>query len=395
MHLDIPTLMAMGSFLSACTGVVLLVAWWQNRKILPLALWGLADIVAAGGILSLMLGSELRQPLGSIFGGCLLALAHGLIWKSGRILEAKPAQLVFLLLGLAVLGLVGLIPAMRAITASLGLTINAIYMFATTATLWEGRNERLHARLPLIVLTAAHASVLSIGACSTLAGSPGPNPVPSVMSLFGLIHFENNIFMLGTAVFLLALVKERGEAASRLAANADPLTGISNRSAFMENAARLIERCRHDGMPVSVIMFDLDRFKAINDTYGHAAGDAVIRIFCEVTAGALRPNDIFGRIGGEEFGVVLPGLSIEAAYVRAERIRATFAESCRSVGSSQVNATVSGGLSASLNAGQPLSELLEYSDDALYRAKAEGRNRIKRSDQATPESSFSRVIRIA
>jgi diguanylate cyclase (GGDEF)-like protein len=61
------------------------------------------------------------------------------------------------------------------------------------------------------------------------------------------------------------------------------------------------------------MMFDLDRFKAINDTHGHAVGDAVIRKFCEVTAAALRPNDVFGRIGGEEFAVVLPGSSIEAA----------------------------------------------------------------------------------
>ena len=69
------------------------------------------------------------------------------------------------------------------------------------------------------------------------------------------------------------------------------------------------------------MMFDLDRFKTINDTHGHAAGDAVIRRFCENTIAALRPNDVFGRLGGEEFAVVLPGSGIEAAHVRAERIR--------------------------------------------------------------------------
>ena len=74
-----------------------------------------------------------------------------------------------------------------------------------------------------------------------------------------------------------------------------------------------MERYRRDGAPVSVMMFDLDRFKAVNDRHGHAVGDAVIRKFCEITTAAIRPNDVFGRIGGEEFAVVLPGSSIEAA----------------------------------------------------------------------------------
>ena len=90
-----------------------------------------------------------------------------------------------------------------------------------------------------------------------------------------------------------------------------------------------MERCRHECAPVSVMMFDLDRFKAVNDTHGHAVGDDVLRKFSEVLAKALRPNDVFGRIGGEEFAVVLPGSGIEAACVRAERIRASFAENSR------------------------------------------------------------------
>ena len=94
-------------------------------------------------------------------------------------------------------------------------------------------------------------------------------------------------------------------------------------------------------------MFDLDRFKAVNDRHGHAAGDAVIRKFCEIITAALRPNDVFGRMGGEEFAVVLPGSSIEFAYVRAERMRASFAASCRFAGNRQVDATVSCGLSVS------------------------------------------------
>jgi diguanylate cyclase (GGDEF)-like protein len=121
----------------------------------------------------------------------------------------------------------------------------------------------------------------------------------------------------------------------------------------------------------------------------------VIRKFCEITAAALRPNDLFGRMGGEEFAVVLPGSSIEAACVRADRIRSAFAEKCGLVRNFQVNATVSGGVSVSANAEQTLEALLEHSDLALYDAKAEGRNRIKRAEQPRPGDQLSNVFRVA
>jgi diguanylate cyclase (GGDEF)-like protein len=395
MHLDVPTLMAMESFVAACAGAVLLVAWSQNRKISALALWGLANIVAAGGMFSLMLGSALRQPLASALGGSLLVLAPGLMWKAARTFDAKPAPLILALLGTVVVGLANGIPGIGDVTGSLGLATGAVYLFAAAIALWLGRKERLAARWPIIAFTALHAAVLLVGTYSTLEGSTGQDVVPSVMSLFGFIHFESIIFALGTAVFILALVKERNEAASRMAAQIDPLTGIANRGAFMESAERVVERCRRDSAAISVMMFDLDRFKVVNDTHGHAIGDAVIRKFCEVTAAALRPSDVFGRIGGEEFAVVLPGSGIEAAYVRADRIRASFAENCRFVGDHQVNTTVSGGVSMSVNGEQTLSALLNYSDIALYCAKTEGRNRVKRADQPKPEGDLSTVLRVA
>ena len=123
-------------------------------------------------------------------------------------------------------------------------------------------------------------------------------------------------------------------------------------------------------------------------------GDTVIRKFCEVTAAALRPNDVFGRLGGEEFAVVLPGSSIEAAHARAERIRVAFAASSRFVGNRPVDATVSCGLSASSDTEQTLNASLDASDTALYRAKTQGRNRVERADQSKPQGGFSTVIRV-
>ena len=172
--------------------------------------------------------------------------------------------------------------ACRISSGSLGLLVSAGYLFAAAGALWLGRKERLPARRPIIVFTTIHAVVLSIGAYTSFGGSTGQDQIAPLISLFGLIHFESIIFALGNAAFVLALAKERSVAASSIAASTDPLTGILNRVAFMERAGQIVERSRRDSAPVSVMMFDLDRFKAVNDTHGHPVGDAVIRKFCEV-----------------------------------------------------------------------------------------------------------------
>jgi diguanylate cyclase (GGDEF)-like protein len=394
MHLDLLTLVAMGSFVAACAGAVLLVAWSQNRKALTLALWGLANIFDAVGIASLMLAATLDQSAWALFGSASLALASGLVWIAARTFDAKPAQLIFALLGAVVVGVAGTVPGMRFAAGSLSLAFSDVYMLAAATSLWLGRNELLKARWPIIILTLLHVAVLSAGLYSKLNGSLGPGEIPPIMGLFGLIHFESIVFNLGTAVFVLALVKERSGAASERNARIDSLTGIANRAAFMETARQIIELCRRESTPVSVVMCDLDRFKLINDTHGHAIGDAVIKKFSEISTGALWPNDVFGRIGGEEFAMVLPRASIEAAQARVERIRAAFAEACHFIEGREVNATVSCGLSVGVNAEETLSELLKHADFALYRAKTEGWNRVG-ADHPRPDGGERKVIRVA
>jgi diguanylate cyclase (GGDEF)-like protein len=398
MHLDIPTLMVMQSFAIACAGAVLLFAWLQNRANAVLGLWGAANLCAAAGIVSLMLGLTLPQPALLGLGGCLLPSQVALIWKAARTFDGKPAPLSIALAGPIFAGLAGVIPGVRDFAGSVGLIVGVVYAVAAAIALWLGRAEALAPRWPLIVLTILHACALVIGTYSTLTGSTDQSAVPSLTSLFGLIYFESIVYALGAAVFVLGLVKERNEAASHRAARLDPLCGIANRSGFIESAERVLVRCRHDADPVSVMMFDLDRFKAINDTHGHGAGDMVLRKFSEIAAAALRPKDVFGRLGGEEFAVVLPRSSIEVAAVRADKIRAVFATSCRVVGARQVDATVSCGIATSADGSETLDALLASADAALYRAKSEGRNRIKRADQtaeAAPSFTPSTVIRVA
>jgi hypothetical protein len=207
MHLDLPTLVAMESFVTASAGAVLFIAWSQNRKTLALLLWALGEIVGSLGILFLMLGLTLRQPVSSILGGSLLALAPGLVWKAARTFDAKPAPVVLVLLGLAVVGLASSVPGIRHVTESLSFVTGAVYLLAAATTLWLGRRDGLVARWPIIIFMAVHAALLLIGAYSTFDGATGEDALPPVMSLFGIIHFEDIIFALGSAVFILALVR--------------------------------------------------------------------------------------------------------------------------------------------------------------------------------------------
>jgi predicted signal transduction protein with EAL and GGDEF domain len=280
MPLDLPTLLVMQSFALACAGAVLVVAWSQNRTIKPLALWGIAHILAAGGFVSLMFGLILRQPVW-VLGVTLLVLQSSLVWKAARTIDSKPGPIVVVLVGPVVVALVGVMLGPQYAPAA-SLVVSAAYIIATAATLWLGRKDHLIARWPLVFLSAVHAVALMIGIYSTLSGSTGQNGLPRLASLFGIIYFETIVFALGTSVFILALIKERNEVVGMKAARIDPLTGILNRGGFVERAERVMERCRRNHSPVSVMMFDLDRFKAINDTYGHSFGDTVIRTFCQV-----------------------------------------------------------------------------------------------------------------
>jgi len=395
MALDLPTLMVMQSFALACAGALMLFAWLQNRTAPVLALWGIANGLAAAGFLSLMFGVARHEMACTVLGGALLSCQASLMWKAARNLDGKSAPLALALLAPVIVGLGSGAPGMRDNPGALAIAVGAIYSFATVVTLWGGRTEKLIARWPLIIFVAVHGTALLIGIYSTFNGATGRDTVPPLASLFGFIYFESIVYAFGTSVFIFALIKERSEAASMKAARIDPLTGIANRAAFLDGAARLLERCRHDGAPIAVMMFDLDRFKYVNDRHGHAVGDAVLRQFCGSTAAALRPGDMFGRIGGEEFAVVLAGSSIEAAAVRADRIRVAFAESCRKVSDRQVDATVSVGVSASVDAKESLEALLEYADRALYGAKTDGRNRVKRADLPHSDAAPSNVFRVA
>ncbi|MEO3866179.1 tetratricopeptide repeat-containing diguanylate cyclase [Rheinheimera fenheensis] len=157
----------------------------------------------------------------------------------------------------------------------------------------------------------------------------------------------------------------------------DQLTGISNRYHFNKQARLALQYCEQNAKPVAVILFDLDHFKQINDLYGHAAGDWALQAVVKTCRNFMRNNDVFGRIGGEEFAVLLPGCQTDKATLLAEICRDAIASIDSRDSGFDFPLTASFGVSGSNTSGYVLKQLLSDADNAMYQAKAAGRNTVK------------------
>ncbi len=181
----------------------------------------------------------------------------------------------------------------------------------------------------------------------------------------------------GGVITLYTDITERKAFERRLIgmATRDELTGLINRREFFTLAHHEEERAKREGHIVSVMMVDADYFKKINDTYGHAAGDDVLRNLADNCRSIFRKTDVVGRYGGEEFSVILPGAQVDMAKVIAERLRKAVEESVVKSDKGDITYTVSIGIASDIGREVKIEEILDRADRALYTAKAQGRNR--------------------
>lgn len=185
---------------------------------------------------------------------------------------------------------------------------------------------------------------------------------------------------LGGALRMATLVEE-----SRWMATTDALTGLSNRRAFIDWAAREVSRCARYGDHFCVTLLDVDHFKQVNDRYGHAAGDSVLAAVSRLMSSIVRSCDVVARWGGEEFVVALPSTSLEGAMLVADRIRAALEVHpiADPNGGQVLTVTASFGV-AELEAGETLEQVVDRADRAMYAAKSAGRNRVLSTAQLVP-----------
>lgn len=190
---------------------------------------------------------------------------------------------------------------------------------------------------------------------------------------------------IGSTKYYATIIKDVSENRSKekellKLASTDPLTGAFNRREFKSLAEQEGIRSQRYNRPLSVMMLDIDHFKDLNDTYGHAAGDLGLQNFTASCSEALRNMDILGRWGGEEFVVILPETEIEGAIVIAERLRKVVEESSFISGTNKISFTVSIGVAQYKPEETTVDAPLARADEAIYNAKKQGRNRVCRAE---------------
>jgi diguanylate cyclase (GGDEF)-like protein len=163
-------------------------------------------------------------------------------------------------------------------------------------------------------------------------------------------------------------------------AHRDGLTGIFNRQHFVSEAEQRLRYCRTSTRDACLVLLDLDHFKLVNDTHGHAAGDRVLKRAVAACQAHLRSTDLFGRLGGEEFGMLLPECALDQVMARVEQMRVAIATASASEDTPGIPISASFGVATVANSGYELRQLMTDADDALYRAKRAGRNRVSLSD---------------
>ena len=198
---------------------------------------------------------------------------------------------------------------------------------------------------------------------------------PKIIGTVQYLPEQNQVTMIG----VMQDITERKELESELMqqANTDYLTGCASRRHFLECASQEFARIQRYGGEMSVLMFDLDHFKAVNDKYGHQSGDMVLKEFVQICQNMLRDVDILGRIGGEEFAAILPETENVQAMEVAKRLCQSFAETPILLdGHGAVHFTVSIGVASLLKSDNQFDSILNRADNGLYQAKQEGRNRV-------------------
>lgn len=172
--------------------------------------------------------------------------------------------------------------------------------------------------------------------------------------------------------------QKRIEAALQNLARHDPLTGVANRRYFFERAQHEFVRARRHPTPLCIVCIDIDHFKQVNDRHGHEGGDAVLKSFCSIAQRLIRADELFARLGGEEFAVLLPATSMEGASCFAQRLRRATADTPLALDADRaVNCTISVGVAALRDADIVVEDCLRRADAAAYRAKQGGRNRVE------------------
>ena len=374
MLLDYNSLLLAVGFSAACLSLTLFGTWLTARSDKFLLTWAVSVLVVVVEVFAYE--AYIARP-GTTLGVltlALLLLGFSVMLGAAHQFRTRRSPLPLIALGTGISYALAL-PPMAFGYDGLGFMLEnalaALLLFGTAYEYWRGRAE---APVHLIGVSLLYSlTAASFVLCAAVLAWDGklvlghaPSNWAEDLSLVIVIAS-----MTGIGALSLALNQGRLARHHQREAQTDALTGLLNRRALFD---------LHGRMPVNaftaVVVFDLDGFKAINDEFGHAAGDEVLKVFAEVLSAGLRSTDSVARMGGEEFAMVLKRTLPETAEATAERVRAVFAARIVQTEAGPLRCTVSAGFAFGSTDGMSFEKVLSAADKALYASKRAGRNRV-------------------
>jgi len=363
--------------------IAAVMTFWERKahaqRSRELGLWAAAYVVFAIGCVLAMTRGALPGISGLAITNVVMMLGYLLVLQGALALDGRRLHPVLILGLLAAIGTAWF----SAGTDAADLLWNHVSAFPiavvaglTALALLRSRTVRtLRSRPVAVAVFAGHGLFYAVRTfvVPVIAAIHGENVLALVAEI---TMYEAVLFTVAMPMSLLALVREEDRASLLAAARTDFLTTLNNRQGFFELAPGHLSGAGKDA-PHCLLAFDLDHFKAINDRYGHEAGDRVLRHFADIARDMAGPQAMSARLGGEEFAILLPNTGGGDAHAIGQSIAQRFTETAAEPSGLGIPATVSIGLAEASGREVDLAALLAAADRALYRAKMLGRNRIE------------------
>lgn len=373
--LNFDTLLLVQVCTTVLTTALLLVSACYRDSPPELRWWALGDLVISIG-LALTNLNDVPELLAALVGYSLLALGMALVLRGVRVHCGDTlSNSVIVLLTLIAFGISAYFtlvePSVRGRIAVGGLYFGILNWICAYVV---GRHS-CERGMPITVTGFAMLGVALVVRGVDLLQQTGPLDL-SASKVLGVTMLLIPLAQVCTAFGLILMVMWRYAERLRHLSSIDALTGAFNRAGLQDQGGRLAQRLQRGRREMAVLMIDVDHFKQINDSFGHAAGDEVLRFLTRLLRQELRPMDVLARLGGEEFVLVLDGVDASAAVRLAERLRARIAAEAVPIDGVAVAYTVSIGVVTSAHAGYELDKLMGEGDRAMYAAKQAGRNQV-------------------
>lgn len=379
--IDTRSVLVVAVVMATLMGVVSLVFAKVERSTRALKPWGWSLLIFAAGLALLALRGQVPDFVGMSIAYTLLLTAAIPMLRSVRSFNAEPTADVpgwlIVALGFVLLSYWTLVTPDQVARIAVFSAILALQYFRIASYLF--RTLPKHGR-PSQVFTAAaiafFSAVSAVRVVLTVREGKIDDYLVVSSNLQSVSLLTYMVLYLAATLGVMWMEIQRLETDLLRLATIDGLTGILNRRAFLDASEREISRCNRSGETFGFAMFDLDLFKRINDSYGHPAGDKVLRLFADALRSVVRTHDFLGRYGGEEFALVLPGIDKAAASAIVERCRQAVEKRSIEHDGRPIKVTLSAGVAAFGEDGSDLEKLIRAADAALYQAKRSGRNRV-------------------